>query len=365
MSSELETPRRLWLGQFAPGIAFAIALAMCAKLMSGLFNSWMSEGRAVALSPVLCAVLIGAVWRNGVGVARRLDQGLHWVMHVLLKAGIALVGLQVTISGAGEVAATAGPVVVGCIGIALASGVLMARLLGVPKRLAALLSVGTAVCGCTAVVALAPVIRARHEEVGFAVICVVAFGCVGMLVYPWLASYLFGASQLHVGIFLGTAIHDTSQVVGAALIYSQQHAAPDVLSAASITKLLRNLSIAVLIPAAALLMREPAAATQIARRNSFIPLFVVCFVLMIVVRTAGDASFTAPGSSVYWGKIVGTGKVVSELLLICGMTAVGLSVSFAQLRGIGARPFVAGMLMALVVCASSICLTLFMRHLQP
>lgn len=365
MRSGLATSGKLWLRQFAPGITFALTLALCARVLSAGISNWTAGGKVVALSPVLCAVLIGAAWRNGFGVPRQLDQGLHWVMHVLLKVGIALVGLRLTLAGASEIAATAAPVVIGCIGIALASGALLARLFDVPRRLAVLLCVGTTVCGCTAVVALSPVINARHEETGFALVCVVAFGCVGMVLYPWLASHLFGASPLHVGVFLGTAIHDTSQVVGAALIYSQQHAAPDVLAAASITKLLRNLSIAVLIPAAAWFTREhrPSEPTT-PRKLSVVPLFVVCFMLLIVVRTAGDAVFADSSASDYWRELVGAGQLVSELLLICGMTAVGLSVSFAQVRGIGPRPFAAGLSIALIVGASSICLTLLMRHLQ-
>src|SRR6202012_2538105 len=103
---------------------------------------------------------------------------------------------------------------------------------------------------------MSPVIRAKHAETAFAVTCVVLFGCIAMLVYPWVAGYFFSNSPVHAGVFLGTAIHDTSQVIGSALIYSQQAAAPDALSAASVAKLLRNLSIIVLIPAAAWLVRR-------------------------------------------------------------------------------------------------------------
>src|SRR5262249_57129922 len=85
---------------------------------------------------------------------------------------------------------------------------------------------------------------------------VVMFCCIAMLLYQCLAGHFFGDSPVHAGVFLGTAIHDTSQVIGSALIYSQQAAAPDALSAASVAKLLRNLSIVVLIPAAAWLMRR-------------------------------------------------------------------------------------------------------------
>lgn len=365
MGTGSATSGRFRVRQLAPGIVFAIALAACAKLAADFVSSWSSGGKVVALSPVLCAVVLGVIWRNGFGVSRQFDEGLQWVMHFLLKAGIALVGLRLTLSGAGEIAATAVPVVISCIAVALLAGFALARLFKVPRRLAILLSVGTAVCGCTAVVALSPVIRARHEETGFALVCVVAFGCFGMLFYPWLAGLLFGASPVHVGVFLGTAIHDTSQVVGAALIYAQQHFASEVLSAASVTKLLRNLSIAVLIPVAAWLTREPAADSQVTHwRAIAVPGFVLCFVLLMILRTIGDTAFPTSNAAVIWHQLIGAGQLASESLLICGMTAVGLSVSLTQLRGIGFKPFIVGMSIAAIVCLCSISLTLLVQHLQ-
>ena len=126
-----------------------------------------------------------------------------------------------------------------------------------------LLAVGTAVCGATAVIAVSPAIRARNDETAFAVTCVVLFGCIAMLTYPALAATFFGPTPIYAGIFLGAAIHDTTQVIGAGLIYSQQHSAPAALAAASVAKLLRNLFIILLVPAAAWLAR-----TRRSRRGS-------------------------------------------------------------------------------------------------
>src|SRR5688572_16063311 len=231
----------------------------------------------------MCAVLLGMLWRNTLGVPAWCSDGLNWAMHGLLRTGIALVGLRLTLSGATEIAATALPVAVVCITAALAAAAVIARVLSVPSRLAVLLGIGTAVCGCTAVIAISPVIRARHVETAFAVTCVVLFGCIAMLFYPWLASQVFATSPVHAGIFLGTAIHDTSQVIGAALIYSQQLGAPDALSAASVAKLLRNLSIAVLIPAAAWFMHRRSGSTEenTGARARVVPVFVIGFVLCI------------------------------------------------------------------------------------
>src|SRR5262249_3250058 len=163
-------------------------------------------------------------------------------------------------------------------------------------------------------------------------------------------------------VFLGTAIHDTSQVIGSALIYSQQAAAPAALAAASVAKLLRNLSIAVLIPAGAWLNRraeergeeEGPAHSPAARGTPLVPFFVLAFLGFIVVRTAGDALFS---DAAWWPRLVDTGYHGSDLFLTCGMTAVGLSVSFTDMWRIGWRPLAAGLVVATLVGSCSLLLT--------
>jgi len=336
-----------------PGFLLAALLALISTVLA-------DSVFAHRVSPVLCAVLLGMLWRNTVGIPRWSAEGLNWTMQRVLRTGIALIGLRLTLAGAGIIAATAVPVVVVCIMAALVAGIGISKLMGVPRRLGTLLAVGTAVCGCTAVVALSPVIRARNVETAYAVTCVVLFGCVGMLFYPWLAAVLFGESPVHAGVFLGTSIHDTSQVVGSALIYSQQHGAPEALSAASVTKMLRNLSIAILIPAAAWLMRgtEEQADGETAPPARAVPFFVIAFVGFVFLRTLGDSVFG--GDS--WRAILAASQSGAELLLVCGMAAVGLNVPFAQMWRIGWRPLASGMVIAVLVGACSLLATLAMRR---
>jgi uncharacterized integral membrane protein (TIGR00698 family) len=365
----------LWISvrRVVPGVLVAILLAILAKSMSDSVAHGAIGLPKIPLSPVLYAVLIGMLWRNTLGVPAWTSDGLNWAMHRLLRTGIALVGLRLTLAGASAIALTALPVALGCLATALVAGIVISRLLGVPRRLGVLLAIGTAVCGCTAVVAMSPVIRAKHAETAFAVTCVVLFGCVAMLLYPWLAGHFFAHSPVHAGVFLGTAIHDTSQVIGSALIYSQQANAPDALSAASVAKLLRNLSIIVLIPAAAWLMRREearetehsddprvAGAPLRAPKSSAVPFFVFAFILFVVVRTVGDGLFH-PDAPV-WHAVVNAGQTASELSLVCGMTAVGLSVSFNDMWRIGWRPLAAGFLVATLDGLCSLALTSGMYH---
>ena len=359
------------LRQAAPGIAVAVALALIAQAIAAALAHGAAGLPKLPLSPVMCAVVLGMLWRNTLGVPGWATNGLKWAMHQLLRTGIALVGLRLTLSGASSIALTALPVALTCLTVALLAGWGLARLFGVGPRLGALLAIGTAVCGCTAVVAMSPVIKARHAETAFAVTCVVLFGCAAMLCYPWVAGHFFAASPVHAGIFLGTAIHDTSQVIGAALMYSQQALAPAALAAASVAKLLRNLSIAVLVPLAAWLSRRheargggdhPAAEAHhgLAPHPQLVPMFVVAFLAFIVVRTAGDTMLGE--ASALWQTVVHTGYNASDLFLTCGMTAVGLSVSFADMWRIGWRPLAAGLVVASLVGACSLTLTLTLLH---
>jgi uncharacterized integral membrane protein (TIGR00698 family) len=359
------------LRQVLPGVAIAVLLAVLAKAVAYELAAGIAGMPKLPISPVMCAVVLGMLWRNTIGVPLWATEGLEWVMRGLLRTGIALVGLRLTLGGATAIAVTALPIVVICFCVALLGAAAISRVLSVPLRLAALLAVGTAVCGCTAVIAVAPAIRARNEETAFAITCVVLFGCVAMLTYPWLAAYFFTATPIYAGVFLGTAIHDTTQVIGAALIYSQQHAAPAALAAASVAKLLRNLSIIFLVPAAAWLSRanpqlgdaDPVVSDR-AASIQLVPLFVLGFVFCVILRTVGDALTHGSGMATNWNALMTTGQSASELFLICGMTAVGLSVSFTQMWRIGWRPLASGLLVAILVGACSLSLTLAAQRLM-
>lgn len=360
------SPGLLSLRQAVPGLAVAVALSLLARLLADRIGEGIAGGPALPLSPVLIAVLLGMLWRNTLGVPGWSVEGLNWAMHGVLRTGIALIGLRLTLSGVGAIAATALPVVIGCITVALVASLVVVRLFGVPRRLAGLLAVGTAVCGCTAVIAVSPAIRAQNVETAFAATCVVLFGCIAMLFYPWVAAMVFDGSPVYAGVFLGTAIHDTSQVIGAALIHSQQVDSPEALAAASVTKLFRNLSIILIVPAAAwLASRRPngqGGEGEPSPRTRAVPFFVIGFILFVVLRTAGDALTQGSAAASTWESMISLGSGLSELLLICGMTAVGLNVSFAQMGRIGWRPLAAGLLTAVAVGACSLYLTLLVQR---
>ena len=269
-----------------PGLAFVVALAVAAKGVYFLTDA--------VVSAVLCSIGIGILWRNIVGVGAWAEAGVDFASKTLLRIGIALIGLRLTLMVLADVSVIAIPIVLACVAVALLAALGLGRLLGVPKGMRQLLAAGTAICGATAIISVAPLLRSKKADIGIALTCVVLFGSIAMMTYPWIAGALFGSAAVPAGMFFGSSIHDTSQVVGAAMIYAEQFAAPDTVAIAGLTKFLRTLGLLVLIPAAALLAaRSEAAAAGLTEKprgwyRKAVPLFVISFIGFVVVRTVGD-----------------------------------------------------------------------------
>lgn len=349
------------------GVTLAVGLAFAAQVVSSWAATSLMDGGASPVSPVLLAIIFGILWRHCFGVGQRTQWGLQWMLQTFFRIGIALVGLKLTVRGLTDVGFLALPVVAVCVTAALLVSKVIGRLLGLSPGLQHLLAVGSAVCGCTAIIAMAPVIKARALETSTALTCTVLVGSLGMMCYPWLADAFFGRNSLAVGIFLGSAIHDTSQVIGAALIHAQQFGSADVVGVASATKLFRNLSLAVLLPIMVWSSHRryeiaPDEGTA-ARCKQVIPGFIVAFLALVFLRALGDSvSATSVSVRTVWLQTLSALQFLSELFLTCGMTAIGLSVSISQVYQSGYRPLCAALVIAAITAACSLSLTYALFH---
>jgi uncharacterized integral membrane protein (TIGR00698 family) len=348
----------------APGVLVAVAVMLAGFSLADVVGQAVMASQGLTgsspVSGVPVAIVLGLLLRNSLPLPPRLTPGLKWATSTLLRAGIVLVGIRLSVFDVLKLGLAGLPVVV----LAVSAGLLFVtwfnRRLGLPARLGTLIAAGTSICGVTAIVSTAPAIDADEREVAYAVANVVAFGLLGMLTYPYLAHALLTHSET-VGLFLGTSVHDTSQVMGAALTYRQVYGDEVVLRTATVTKLTRNLFLAAVIPLLSWWhARESGAqpgAARTAHWTQHIPGFVVGFLLMAVVRSAGDYSLGTTGAALglfdaaAWTRATATvGDVwASRWLLGTAMAAVGLNTSLAVFRGVGLRPFVVGLVGALVV----------------
>jgi uncharacterized integral membrane protein (TIGR00698 family) len=324
--------------QLAPGLTLAAGVAALAS--------------AAPASPIALAILGGLLLRNTVGLPPAYDAGVRFAAGAVLRVGVALLGVRLSVGTLGAVGAAALPIAAACVAAALALAFVWTRAFGLPRRLGLLVAVGTAICGNSAIAATAPAIGADEHETSYAVGTITLFGLLALFVHPFLAHLWFGGDPRLAGLFLGAAIHDTAQVAGAGLLYAQHYAAPAALDAAALTKLVRNLFLVALVPLMALLHGRRRAA----HGPPLVPLFVAGFAAFAALRTLGDLAVAASPSLVdgaLWTAALGAASQAAGGCLAVAMAAIGLSTRLGRLRRLGLAPLAAGLAAALAVALVS------------
>jgi uncharacterized integral membrane protein (TIGR00698 family) len=311
------------------------------------------------ISAIMMAIILGIIIRNTMTLPAALQPGIRFGLVRILRLGIVLLGIRLSLSEAGSIGLQALPVIIGAVAAALLIVTYLARRLGLSGKLGTLIAVGTSICGATAIVATAPTIAAKDDEVAYSVACVTLFGVVAMLVYPFVGHWFFDGDAFKAGLFLGTSVHETAQVAGAGLVYQQYYNDPQALDVATVTKLVRNLGMLLIIPLMSVLYhRNHSDGTEAPKWYTMVPLFVIGFALMSLIRTVGDMGDRPFGmlDPAQWKTMVGYTKQLAELCLAVAMAAVGLGTSIKGLKDIGFRPLGAGLVAAVLVGAVSITL---------
>src|SRR5688572_28872687 len=215
-----------WLADVLPGVGLAALLAYIGKLLAdwiGIGVLHFDASRGSPISPIMLAIVLGLVIRNTLGSPTTYEHGLRLSIKTILRVGIVLLGLKLTLGAIVGIGIVALPVIAACIVAALLAVTFINRALGLPKRLGTLIAIGTSICGVSAIVAAAPAIDAEEDETSYAVATITLFGLVALFTYPFIAHALFGGDATTAGLFLGSSIHDTSQVAGAGLMFKQQY----------------------------------------------------------------------------------------------------------------------------------------------
>lgn len=364
---------------YIPGILLCITVILIGIYLADLLGFLLIQlailpaGSASPISGIFVAILLGILVRNTIGVNAIFMSGVQYSLKYLLRAGIILLGLRLSLAEALKLGAWGLPLIIICISSGLAVTLYFTKKMNQSRRLGTLIACGTGICGVTAIMATAPVVKAKDDEISYAVANITIFGLVSMLFYPYLANLFFADEPVKAGLFLGTAIHDTAQVTGAALIYNQMYGVEKVVDVATVTKLTRNLFIIAVIPFISYLFyknRQDAdvdSAHNIPKWHQLIPLFVIGFLLLAFLRTMGDMMITK-GYSAFgvfnmsnWESFyTSLSSFGSTYLLGAAMAGVGLSTNLKMFKGLGFKPFLIGLIAAFSVSlVSFILISLF------
>lgn len=321
---------RLW-----PGLALSAALAEAGIGLGGI--GWLQNH---GLSALTLTIVLGMLVGNTVypRFAATCDAGVNFSKQNLLRVGVVLYGLRLTLQDIGHV---------GLAGVAIDALVLSStftlayvigtRWLKLDRTTALLIGAGSSICGAAAVMATEPVLRARAEQVTVAVATVVVFGTLSIFLYPALYDLnqhwpVIAGGADGFGIYAGSTIHEVAQVVAAA--HSIGTHAED---AAVITKMVRVMMLApFLLLLSGWMARDRAtrdgsdAAAKIA-----VPWFAFAFVGVLLFN------------SLHWlpSSLVAALTTIDTVLLAMAMAALGLATHISSIRKAGIKP----LLLALIL----------------
>ena len=339
-----------------PGVALSAATATVGFQVAGIMSSTL----VVPVSGIPLAILLGLTVNNTVGYSDNFKKGITFSTKNILQGGIVAVAAKLSFVELLTTGTQGIPVVAASMLAGLTFIPLAGRLAGLPREMSLLLTAGTSICGVTAITALAPAIKASNRDIAVAIANTVAFGTLGMLAYPYLFHAICESSE-QVGMCLGVAIHDTSQVLGSAMAYKDIFDDEVALKVAAITKLTRNLGLAIAIPGLTYFhaiekqkedketsTEVPETISGLATFKKFVPTFLIAFIGMSSFRSCGDF-FLGQDADTFQQTMNFIGSDLSKYALGTAMAGIGLSTNISSLKGVGWKPFAVGASGALVV----------------
>lgn len=242
--------------------------------------------------------------------------------HVLLQLSVIGLGFGMNVQSAMEAGRQGILFTVVSITGTLLVGYLIGRWFNIDKKTSYLISAGTAICGGSAIAAVAPVVKAEEKQMSVALGTVFILNSVALFIFPTVGHYL-NLSQTQFGLWCALAIHDTSSVVGAASKYG-----PHALEVATTVKLARALWIIPVALISAFVFKNPS-------KKISVPYFIVLFILAMVANTYWSAARLA---SPY---IVGAAKAGLTLTLFL----IGAGLSRKVLAVVGFKPLIQGVVL--------------------
>ena len=338
------------------GVLISSFIAIISIYFSALLGTELFGFKKSPVSPILLAIIIGIFISNTSEFLKKFDTGIKFCIKHILKLGIILMGIRLGLSEMLGFGVKSLIIVTPCIILTVLLIKKSASIFKLKSTMATLIAVGTSICGASAIVATAPAISAKDEEVVFAIANISIFGIVAMFLYPFVANVLFPLDSISAGIFLGSSIHETAQVAGAGIIYSDQFSQPQVLDIATLTKLIRNTAMIIVIP---FLSYQ---STTVSRDNSFFlqiksifPYFILGFIAFGIFRTIGDVGMNDSGlafgflDASKWKGLIYFINNLSKFLLTIAMSALGMSTNVEVFRSIGIKVFYYGLTMSFFV----------------
>lgn len=318
--------KTIQITKYIRGTVLSVGIALSAYVIS----RFLPEG---ILGETLIALLLGMLLNPIFERLSGFQDGINWTSKKILRAGIICAGITLSFSQVVQAGKYALILLAFTLATAFGVGYICKKVFKINWKLASLLSVSTAICGGTAVATVGPTIKAKDSDIAYAISVTFIFDIITVIAFPWIGK-LLGLGDTGYGLWIGTAVNDTSSVVAAGYAFSDAAGA-----LATIVKLTRTLFIVPIVLIFAWIYAKKEAVEKDVSKPSvniqkIFPWFILGFLAFVAIRSTGfvpDAVVSGVAFS-------------SKFLLSMALAAIGLKTSIKEVAGIGIKPMVAGVI---------------------
>ena len=328
--------------QDIPGLGLVAVVAGVAFAIEAVVKT----ATPIVLSPLVVAVVLGGLISNLGLIPDRCRSGLRFAARSLLRLGIVLLGLQLSLSQVRELGAPGLLLVAFVVAITFIGTQWLGKKLGLSHGLSLLVATGFSICGASAIAAMRPVSDADDDDMAYAIALVTICGTLAIFLLPAFAE-IIGFSGTQFGSWVGASVHDVAQTIATASTGNQE-----AQHAAIVVKLTRVMLLAPLVAGVSFARRCKIARSQVIDKNAtahatklppLVPLFVVGFLIAISLNSL----FDLPDA------VLSDAKWIEKSLLASALVGLGAGVDARKLRSIGARPLVLGLISWLLIATLS------------
>ncbi|MEH7381206.1 putative sulfate exporter family transporter [Bacillus sp. JJ1533] len=325
--------------QNLPGISLTFVIGLIAHSLGKDFP---------LIGGAVIAIVIGVLMRQFLVVPEEFYPGIGFTLKKLLKLAIILLGFSFSFSEIFQLGINTAIIVLVAVSLGIGLTYFIGRLFKLKGNIPLLISLGTGICGATAIATTGPILKAKDEDIVYAINTIFAFNVLAVLIYP-IIGHLLSMPDSMFGAWAGIAIHDTSSVVAAGYSYSTEAG-----DASVVIKLIRTL---MLVPVAVLLSIFISIKNKTANSNqkkvkmsSVFPFFILFFAGAAAINT------TFPLPSIF----IEPTTFIAKFFILMVMASVGLGTDLKKIKSVGIRPLMVGLISSIIMGAISLLLIIIL-----
>ena len=324
-----------WIKKNYLGMALSILLALFAWKLGNLIP--------IVGGPVF-GIVLGIIINNTLGKPKATLPGIMFTSKKILTWAIVVLGAGLSLTQVLKTGLSSFSVTIFTLTASFITAFTVGKLLGIPYKLKALIGVGTAICGGSAIAAISPIIEADDMEISYSISTIFLFNIIAVLIFPPLG-HLLGFSDKAFGLWAGTAINDTSSVVAAGYAYSNAAGSYATIVKLTRTTMIIPISLIFAFITAYKKKKESKKGSKVnySFRKIF-PWFIIGFLLTSLLNTLG----------IFKGDSLTYINTTGKFMIVMAMSAIGLNTDLKKMVSNGIRPILLGFIVWVSVASVSI-----------